>query len=187
MILNYTVCTFNSTFFSVNSLLWLFFLSIKYLSKTCFLTFFVGYYKRTILLLNISFLLTFLLLNIGPWSFWYTHPSSHLLFSWNEFRDVELLESKGIRTFIRLLIQMTKMTSRKILRWLFQKKKIKCFLRLRRYTLFPLHRGQSKLHRGEILLNSELDVDDAILEKFAFSNALCLSGRLVLLIWERTA
>ncbi|KAK2114525.1 Required for meiotic nuclear division protein 1 [Saguinus oedipus] len=35
--------------------------------------------------------------------------------------------------------------------------------------------GQSKLHRGEIKLNSELDLDDAILEKFAFSNALCLS------------
>ncbi|XP_023562012.1 required for meiotic nuclear division protein 1 homolog isoform X2 [Octodon degus] len=35
--------------------------------------------------------------------------------------------------------------------------------------------GQSKLHRGEIKLNSELDIDDAILEKFAFSNALCLS------------
>lgn len=42
--------------------------------------------------------------------------------------------------------------------------------------------GQSKLHRGEIRLNSELDVDDAILEKFAFSNALCLSVKLA--IWE---
>uniref|UniRef100_A0A8D1VKG7 DUF155 domain-containing protein n=2 Tax=Sus scrofa TaxID=9823 RepID=A0A8D1VKG7_PIG len=42
--------------------------------------------------------------------------------------------------------------------------------------------GQSKLHRGEIRLNSELDIDDAILEKFAFSNALCLSVKLA--IWE---
>ncbi|XP_016067043.1 PREDICTED: required for meiotic nuclear division protein 1 homolog [Miniopterus natalensis] len=42
--------------------------------------------------------------------------------------------------------------------------------------------GQSKLHQGEIRLNSELDLDDAILEKFAFSNALCLSVKLA--IWE---
>ncbi|XP_062953188.1 required for meiotic nuclear division protein 1 homolog isoform X2 [Cynocephalus volans] len=42
--------------------------------------------------------------------------------------------------------------------------------------------GQSKLHRGEIKLNVELDLDDAILEKFAFSNALCLSVKLA--IWE---
>ncbi|KAF7254483.1 hypothetical protein EYD10_00456 [Varanus komodoensis] len=42
--------------------------------------------------------------------------------------------------------------------------------------------GQSKLHRGEILINSELDADEAILEKFAFSNALCLSVKLA--IWE---
>ncbi|XP_037598134.1 required for meiotic nuclear division protein 1 homolog isoform X2 [Cebus imitator] len=48
-------------------------------------------------------------------------------------------------------------------------------------TIF-FFRGQSKLHRGEIKLNSELDLDDAILEKFAFSNALCLSVKLA--IWE---
>lgn len=44
--------------------------------------------------------------------------------------------------------------------------------------------GQSKLHRGEIKLNSQLDLDDSILEKFAFSNALCLSVKLA--IWEAT-
>ncbi|XP_054990887.1 required for meiotic nuclear division protein 1 homolog isoform X1 [Sorex araneus] len=42
--------------------------------------------------------------------------------------------------------------------------------------------GQSKLQRGEIRLNAELDLDEAILEKFAFSNALCLSVKLA--IWE---
>lgn len=43
------------------------------------------------------------------------------------------------------------------------------------------NRGQSKLHKGEILLNSELDIDEVVLQKFAFSNALCLSGKLILL------
>ncbi|NXE49206.1 RMND1 protein, partial [Casuarius casuarius] len=42
--------------------------------------------------------------------------------------------------------------------------------------------GQSKLHKGEILLNSELDIDEVVLQKFAFSNALCLSVKLA--IWE---
>nr|XP_048700186.1 required for meiotic nuclear division protein 1 homolog isoform X5 [Caretta caretta] len=42
--------------------------------------------------------------------------------------------------------------------------------------------GQSKLHRGEILLNSDLDIEEVILQKFAFSNALCLSVKLA--IWE---
>ncbi|XP_063007357.1 required for meiotic nuclear division protein 1 homolog isoform X4 [Melospiza melodia melodia] len=43
-------------------------------------------------------------------------------------------------------------------------------------------RGQSKLHKGQILLNSELDSDEVVLQKFAFSNALCLSVKLA--IWE---
>ncbi|XP_038250300.1 required for meiotic nuclear division protein 1 homolog isoform X1 [Dermochelys coriacea] len=43
-------------------------------------------------------------------------------------------------------------------------------------------KSQSKLHRGEILLNSDLDIDEVILQKFAFSNALCLSVKLA--IWE---
>lgn len=42
--------------------------------------------------------------------------------------------------------------------------------------------GHSKLNRGEILINSELEPDEAVLEKFAFSNALCLSVKLA--IWE---
>ncbi|NXD14428.1 RMND1 protein, partial [Nothocercus nigrocapillus] len=42
--------------------------------------------------------------------------------------------------------------------------------------------GQSKLHKGEIVLNSELDIDEVVLQKFAFSNALCLSVKLA--IWE---
>ncbi|KAM4785960.1 required for meiotic nuclear division protein 1 homolog isoform 5-T5 [Cyanocitta cristata] len=45
-----------------------------------------------------------------------------------------------------------------------------------------LNRGQSKLHKGQILLNSELDSDEVVLQKFAFSNALCLSVKLA--IWE---
>lgn len=44
------------------------------------------------------------------------------------------------------------------------------------------NRGQSKLHKGEILLNSELDNDEVVLQKFAFSNALCLSGELILFV-----
>ncbi|XP_069084514.1 required for meiotic nuclear division protein 1 homolog [Pleurodeles waltl] len=42
--------------------------------------------------------------------------------------------------------------------------------------------GHSKLNRGEILINSDLEPDEAVLEKFAFSNALCLSVKLA--IWE---
>ncbi|NXK73253.1 RMND1 protein, partial [Amazona guildingii] len=47
---------------------------------------------------------------------------------------------------------------------------------------YRIGEGQSKLHKGEILLNSELDIDEVILQKFAFSNALCLSVKLA--IWE---
>ncbi|XP_058880124.1 required for meiotic nuclear division protein 1 homolog isoform X2 [Acipenser ruthenus] len=42
--------------------------------------------------------------------------------------------------------------------------------------------GNSKLCRGDILLNSELEPYQAVLEKFAFSNALSLSVKLA--IWE---
>ncbi|NXX92847.1 RMND1 protein, partial [Centropus bengalensis] len=47
---------------------------------------------------------------------------------------------------------------------------------------YRIGEGQSKLHKGEILLNSELDSDEIVLQKFAFSNALCLSVKLA--IWE---
>ncbi|XP_074674867.1 required for meiotic nuclear division protein 1 homolog isoform X2 [Strix aluco] len=47
---------------------------------------------------------------------------------------------------------------------------------------YRIGEGQSKLHKGEILLNSELDSEEVILQKFAFSNALCLSVKLA--IWE---
>ncbi|KAJ8275249.1 hypothetical protein COCON_G00098740 [Conger conger] len=47
---------------------------------------------------------------------------------------------------------------------------------------YSLAEGTSKLHRGNFLLNCELDPDQAVLEKFAFSNALSLSVKLA--IWE---
>ncbi|XP_010137735.1 PREDICTED: required for meiotic nuclear division protein 1 homolog [Buceros rhinoceros silvestris] len=47
---------------------------------------------------------------------------------------------------------------------------------------YRIGEGQSKLHKGQILLNSELDSDEVVLQKFAFSNALCLSVKLA--IWE---
>ncbi|KTG03574.1 hypothetical protein cypCar_00011665 [Cyprinus carpio] len=48
-------------------------------------------------------------------------------------------------------------------------------------TIF-IFRGNSKLHRGIFLFNEELDYDQVVLEKFAFSNALSLSVKLA--IWE---
>lgn len=42
-------------------------------------------------------------------------------------------------------------------------------------NLFIL-RGNTKLERGCFILSDEIDHDEAVLEKFAFSNALCLSG-----------
>ncbi|KAJ8355732.1 hypothetical protein SKAU_G00185260 [Synaphobranchus kaupii] len=47
---------------------------------------------------------------------------------------------------------------------------------------YTVGEGNSKLHRGNFLLNCELDQDQAVLDKFAFSNALSLSVKLA--IWE---
>ncbi|KAE8613916.1 hypothetical protein XENTR_v10007916 [Xenopus tropicalis] len=44
--------------------------------------------------------------------------------------------------------------------------------------------GHTKLVKGEIVLNTQLELEEVILEKFAFSNALCLSVKLA--IWEAT-
>lgn len=38
-------------------------------------------------------------------------------------------------------------------------------------------RGNSKLHRGSFHLNGDMDYEQMVLEKFAFSNALSLSGK----------
>ncbi|XP_069824499.1 required for meiotic nuclear division protein 1 homolog [Dendropsophus ebraccatus] len=44
--------------------------------------------------------------------------------------------------------------------------------------------GHTRLVKGEIVLDSELEADDLILQKFAFSNALSLSVKLAM--WEST-
>nr|DBA30500.1 TPA: hypothetical protein GDO54_006467 [Pyxicephalus adspersus] len=49
---------------------------------------------------------------------------------------------------------------------------------------YSFREGNSKLVKDQILLNSQLDVNEIILEKFAFSNALCLSVKLAM--WEST-
>uniref|UniRef100_A0A671NCT8 Required for meiotic nuclear division protein 1 homolog n=2 Tax=Sinocyclocheilus anshuiensis TaxID=1608454 RepID=A0A671NCT8_9TELE len=47
---------------------------------------------------------------------------------------------------------------------------------------YTVGEGNSKLHRGIFLFNEEMDYDQVVLEKFAFSNALSLSVKLA--IWE---
>ncbi|KAL6477693.1 hypothetical protein MHYP_G00135280 [Metynnis hypsauchen] len=47
---------------------------------------------------------------------------------------------------------------------------------------YAVGEGNSKLHRGNFIFNSEMDYEQVLLEKFAFSNALSLSVKLA--IWE---
>ncbi|CAL8284728.1 unnamed protein product [Lota lota] len=47
---------------------------------------------------------------------------------------------------------------------------------------YSIGEGNSKLQRGNFILNNEMDQNEAVLEKFAFSNALSLSVKLA--IWE---
>ncbi|XP_012677890.1 required for meiotic nuclear division protein 1 homolog isoform X2 [Clupea harengus] len=47
---------------------------------------------------------------------------------------------------------------------------------------YTIGEGNSKLHRGSFLLNGDMDYEQLVLEKFAFSNALSLSVKLA--IWE---
>ncbi|XP_036406562.1 required for meiotic nuclear division protein 1 homolog [Megalops cyprinoides] len=47
---------------------------------------------------------------------------------------------------------------------------------------YSVGEGNTKLHHGNFILNSELEQDQVVLEKFAFSNALSLSVKLA--IWE---
>lgn len=47
---------------------------------------------------------------------------------------------------------------------------------------YTLGGGNTKLERGNFILSDQMDPHEAVLEKFAFSNALCLSVKLA--IWE---
>ncbi|KAM8737549.1 required for meiotic nuclear division protein 1 homolog [Acanthopagrus schlegelii] len=47
---------------------------------------------------------------------------------------------------------------------------------------YTVEEGNTKLERGNFILNDQMNQDEALLEKFAFSNALCLSVKLA--IWE---
>lgn len=47
---------------------------------------------------------------------------------------------------------------------------------------YTMGQGNTKLERGNFILSSEMNQQDAVLDKFAFSNALCLSVKLA--IWE---
>ncbi|XP_022059942.1 required for meiotic nuclear division protein 1 homolog [Acanthochromis polyacanthus] len=47
---------------------------------------------------------------------------------------------------------------------------------------YTVGEGNTKLERGNFMLSDQMDQQEAVLEKFAFSNALCLSVKLA--IWE---
>lgn len=47
---------------------------------------------------------------------------------------------------------------------------------------YTVREGNTRLERGNFILSDEVEEDGAVLEKFAFSNALCLSVKLA--IWE---
>ncbi|KAL3968610.1 plectin [Sarotherodon galilaeus] len=47
---------------------------------------------------------------------------------------------------------------------------------------YTVGEGNTKLERGNFILSDNMDQEEAVLEKFAFSNALCLSVKLA--IWE---
>ncbi|KAG7328387.1 hypothetical protein KOW79_008331 [Hemibagrus wyckioides] len=47
---------------------------------------------------------------------------------------------------------------------------------------YSIEEGNTKLHRGNFIFNSDMDYEQVLLEKFAFSNALSLSVKLA--IWE---
>lgn len=47
---------------------------------------------------------------------------------------------------------------------------------------YTIGEGNTKLERGNFMLSDQMDQHEAVLEKFAFSNALCLSVKLA--IWE---
>ncbi|XP_071381624.1 required for meiotic nuclear division protein 1 homolog isoform X2 [Centroberyx affinis] len=47
---------------------------------------------------------------------------------------------------------------------------------------YTVGEGTSKLERGNFILSNKIDLHEAVLEKYAFSNALCLSVKLA--IWE---
>lgn len=47
---------------------------------------------------------------------------------------------------------------------------------------YTVREGNTKLERGNFILSDQMEPQEAVLEKFAFSNALCLSVKLA--IWE---
>lgn len=53
---------------------------------------------------------------------------------------------------------------------------LQLFQQLNQFKIFFFLRGNTKLERGNFILRENMDQPEAVLEKFAFSNALCLSG-----------